>query len=139
MTTTVAAPPAPAPVAIEAMGLGSFVRSSVPTHTKVLELSRKREHCQTTIANVQGLLRRLEEERRTLDCALDALIKESLTTESGVAAATAVPPSSPAASGGLKRSGSQASLSRSNSSCNFLQMIATLALPMGDVASGGVF
>lgn len=50
---------------------------STPVHRKALELARQKEHCDATIANMEGLLSMLQKERQTLDAALTDLIKQT--------------------------------------------------------------
>ncbi len=50
---------------------------STPVHRKALELARQKEHCDATIANMEGLLAMLQKERQVLDAALTDLIKQT--------------------------------------------------------------
>ena len=89
--------------------------ASTPVHRKALELARQKEHCDSTIANMQGLLAMLQRERAVLDGALNELIKQTTSQiGAGLARTASVaqfedlllsPPSK-----GLRKSGSHCNL-----------------------------
>jgi len=79
----------PTTLSKERVGLAMLLQDSgTPLHRKALELARQKQHCDETLANMEGLVALLRAERTVIDAELIQLIK-SATASVGLLPRTA--------------------------------------------------
>lgn len=103
------------------MGLSMLLMdANTPLHRKALELARQRERCIETMENMQGLLKRLEQERTVLDEALNDLIKQTTASIGGMSRTASVAQFEEEL---LVRSPFKQTLPRPSSQCNLEELV----------------